>query len=167
MDNFPLTPLLLITKSHPEVVNSVYTMVGIAPPFEMSPDEPFPYHDHRIIQVKALWDTGASISCISDRLVQQLDLHLLDHEKVVTASGVENMPLLMGHLVFPNQTHFLGWEILQFRYGDDDCDLIIGMDVINQGDFSITNFGGRTLFSFRIPSLHSIDYEGEWLNRHE
>lgn len=50
---------------------------------------------------------------------------------------------------------------MQFQYTDDDSDLIIGMDIITQGDFSITNFGGRTLFSFRIPSLHSIDYESE------
>lgn len=32
------------------------------------------------------------------------------------------------------------------------------MDVINLGDFSITNFAGNSCMSFRTPSLHEIDY---------
>jgi hypothetical protein len=31
--------------------------------------------------------------------------------------------------------------------------------IITQGDFSITNMNGKTMFSFRVPTLHSIDYE--------
>jgi hypothetical protein len=37
------------------------------------------------------------------------------------------------------------------------------MDIITQGDFAITNFGGRTMFSFRLPSLESIDFEAAYL----
>lgn len=48
-----------------------------------------------------------------------------------------------------------------FTYGDDDCDLIIGMDIMTQGDLSLTNMEGRTVFSFRIPSLHVVDFEAE------
>lgn len=32
------------------------------------------------------------------------------------------------------------------------------MDIIGIGDFSITNFNQKTCMSFRIPSLHEIDY---------
>ncbi|MBR5398516.1 MAG: SEC-C domain-containing protein [Bacteroidales bacterium] len=32
------------------------------------------------------------------------------------------------------------------------------MNIITQGDFSITNFGGNTTMSFRVPSLQTIDY---------
>jgi hypothetical protein len=32
------------------------------------------------------------------------------------------------------------------------------MDVITAGDFSITNHGGRTVFSFRVPSMSVVDY---------
>ena len=35
------------------------------------------------------------------------------------------------------------------------------MDVINQGDFSVSNFEGKTVFSFRIPSKKTIDYVQE------
>jgi len=39
-----------------------------------------------------------------------------------------------------------------------DCDALIGMDIITLGDFSITNHKGKTCMSFRVPSIHEIDY---------
>ncbi len=40
----------------------------------------------------------------------------------------------------------------------DSVDVLIGMDVIGLGDFSITNKDGKTTFSFREPSMEEIDY---------
>jgi hypothetical protein len=37
--------------------------------------------------------------------------------------------------------------------------LLIGMDIITQGDLSVTNKDGKTCFSFRIPSMEEIDFE--------
>lgn len=41
------------------------------------------------------------------------------------------------------------------------------MDIISLGDFSISNYNGRTVMSFRSPSLTAIDYcmEVEEFNR--
>jgi hypothetical protein len=38
------------------------------------------------------------------------------------------------------------------------CDMLIGMDIIGLGDFAVSNYSGRTLFSFRMPSLTEIDF---------
>jgi uncharacterized protein YecA (UPF0149 family) len=43
----------------------------------------------------------------------------------------------------------------------DGIDVLIGMDIITLGDFSVTNFQGNTCMSFRVPSLHQIDYVEE------
>ena len=32
------------------------------------------------------------------------------------------------------------------------------MNIINLGDFAITNYQGETMMSFRIPSLQKIDF---------
>ena len=32
------------------------------------------------------------------------------------------------------------------------------MDVITQGDFAVSNWDGRTAFSFRVPSRGEIDF---------
>ncbi len=42
-----------------------------------------------------------------------------------------------------------------------DADVLIGMDIINHGDFAVTNRDGRTKFSFRIPSQADIDFVAE------
>ena len=38
------------------------------------------------------------------------------------------------------------------------ADILIGMDIINQSDFAVTNFNGNTMFSFRMPSKAHIDF---------
>lgn len=37
-------------------------------------------------------------------------------------------------------------------------DVLIGMDIISQGDFCVSNYRGRTVFTFRIPSQGVIDF---------
>ena len=42
-----------------------------------------------------------------------------------------------------------------------EAEVLIGMDIINRGDFAVTNRDGRTKFSFRIPSQADIDFVAE------
>ena len=44
-------------------------------------------------------------------------------------------------------------------------DVLIGMDIITQGDFSITNKDQKTVFSFRFPSETHTDYVKEHNHR--
>ena len=37
-------------------------------------------------------------------------------------------------------------------------DVLIGMDIIGLGDFAVSNFQGKTTFTFRIPSLAEMDF---------
>lgn len=39
--------------------------------------------------------------------------------------------------------------------------ILIGMDLISRGDFAVTNHGGLTKFSFRVPSMRHIDFVEE------
>jgi hypothetical protein len=39
-----------------------------------------------------------------------------------------------------------------------DADVLIGMDIIGEGDFAVTHQDGKTTFSFRVPSLKTIDF---------
>ena len=40
-------------------------------------------------------------------------------------------------------------------------DVLIGMDIIMLGDFAVSNFEGKTCFTFRIPSMRKIDFVKE------
>jgi hypothetical protein len=39
------------------------------------------------------------------------------------------------------------------------CDILIGMDIINRGDFAVSNFNNKTQFTFRMPSIEDIDFK--------
>lgn len=109
--------------------------------------------------VNALWDTGAMSSCISHRCAALLGLEVINIVHMATASHIVEAPVYMTHIFLPNFPVFAYIEVLEFQDISDDCDLIIGMDIITQGDLAITNFGGNTFFSFRLPSIQKIDFE--------
>jgi len=39
-----------------------------------------------------------------------------------------------------------------------NVDVLIGMDIIGLGDFAVTNKDGKTVFSYRMPSMECIDF---------
>ena len=47
---------------------------------------------------------------------------------------------------------------MAMEFDSDEYDVVIGMDVICNGDLAITNQDDKTTFSFRIPSVAEIDF---------
>jgi predicted aspartyl protease len=111
--------------------------------------------------VLALWDTGATTTCISEKLVQKLglapddimDLKMADSS--IHTSNVYSVQITMGKFTIP----FI--RVCDLPMINTGHDVIIGMDVMNRGDLSITNYQGKTVLSFREPSLAKIDYVDE------
>lgn len=110
---------------------------------------------------RALWDTGATKTCISINLANELGLSPIDRTKVVGANNepffapVFCVQLRMGSFLIPIQ------NVIGLPMDGTDRDLIIGMDIISKGDLSITNYSGRTVITFRTPSLETINYVDE------
>lgn len=107
---------------------------------------------------KAAWDTGAQFSFISPRLVEVLGLRPYRRADFmgiggdqVTDTYLVNIGLSNGKLI----------SELEVYCGDiDDYDLLLGMDIISQTDFLITNADNRdnrTTFQFRTPSEGGIE----------
>jgi len=55
-----------------------------------------------------------------------------------------------------------GIQVYNLKVSEGDLpsgiDMLIGMDIISLGDFSITHKNGGTTFSFQIPSTHEYDF---------
>ncbi len=63
------------------------------------------------------------------------------------------------NLYLPNQFAVGGVRVTK---GDlIGAQMLIGMDIINRGDFAVTNEGGITKFCFRVPSEGGIDFVAE------
>ncbi len=143
------------TVKHNGFASSLRTKCGVCQGFaiqNLNHGMPHP----PINEYVAIWDTGAEVSSISHRVVQELGLKPVSMVKNYTAAGeiLANVYVINIHLP-------MGVGVAQLPVtGNDlgDIDMLIGMDVISKGDFAVTNVGGITTFSFRIPSQETIDY---------
>ncbi|MGI9089183.1 MAG: SEC-C metal-binding domain-containing protein [Chthoniobacterales bacterium] len=143
------------TSEGPGIQNVLLTPACVRPAFDPSTTE-----DHlRPVgcEVAAIWDTGATGSVISQRVVDNCALKPIGMQKVRGVHGEGVSPVYLVNLEIPPNT---GFPALNVTLGDlgKEIDLLIGMDVINRGDFVVTNFNGKTVFSFRCPSVERIDF---------
>jgi hypothetical protein len=107
-------------------------------------------------QYQGLWDTGASASMISARVVKELGLKPIRQIETRHAQGSTMSNLYYINMMLPN-----GIEIANIAASEGilfDFDVLIGMDVIGLGDFALTHKNGQTVFSFQIPSTHEYDF---------
>lgn len=109
---------------------------------------------------KGLWDTGASKSSITQKIVDDLNLTPIGNTTISTANGVVAVNTYFVDIGLPNGVTIKNVLVSCADLGDD-IDILIGMDIIRHGDFSITNINNRTTFSFRTPSVNEIDYVAE------
>lgn len=110
------------------------------------------------VPTKALWDTGASSSVISTALVKTLGLKPVGQRQVHHGDGCSTRPTYIVNFYLPNGVGILGIIATDFPASHAEFDVLIGMDVICFGDFSITNVAGKTWMTFRTPSCATIDY---------
>lgn len=135
-------------------VNRIISDVSVCAGFDPGqPPEPLP----EFITTRALWDTGATGSCISPEVSERLKLTPVGKARVNHAGGGGETDIFLVNLLLPNRVQVAGVAASQLR-GTHDFGAIIGMDIISSGDFAITHAGGRACMSFRIPPCQTIDY---------
>lgn len=106
----------------------------------------------------ALWDTGASCTCISQTVAKRMSLVKVNERKLTVADNnsfmadVYCVKMQMGCFVIENL------EVCGIPMDGKRENMIIGMDVISKGDLAITNYQGHTFLTFRVPSIELIDY---------
>ncbi|MBO5602641.1 MAG: SEC-C domain-containing protein [Prevotella sp.] len=143
------------TVEYERLADALQTPCGICEAItleELKEGKPHP----QIIQFKAIWDTGATRTSISQRVVDALGLKTIGYGTNHTAGGPITVTIHRINIMLPMGVGIPSLSVSCSKL--DDFDILIGMDVISRGDFSITNVGGKTTFSFRIPSLETINY---------
>ena len=104
-----------------------------------------------------IWDTGASNSSITHKVVKSLALEPIDVVETSTANGIILSNIYKIKI-------YLGNNIIKYVRATecrmDDVDILIGMDVIGDGDFAVSTEpkSGDTYFSYRTPSVGKIDF---------
>ena len=112
---------------------------------------------HKSVEANAIWDTGASRSLIRPEIAAKLDLKPTSKTFMDTPSD-KSVPsnVYLINVYLPNRAKIMAIQALEGT--PNNCDMLIGMDVITLGDFAVTNLNGKTMYSFRIPSMTEIDF---------
>lgn len=108
---------------------------------------------------KAQWDTGATGTCISKELADKLSLVPLGIQRIHTPSGIGMVKRYKADIFLNNELIIKDIDVIDSEIGSQGIDILIGMNIIQLGDFAISNYNGQTQFSFRIPSQEHVDYK--------
>ena len=116
------------------------------------------------------WDTGASGTCISKRVIDALNPKRRGYRTVLTPTGSSIRGVYLLDIVLPNDVLVPDINVIETDIDEQGIDALIGMDIIAMGDFAVSNYDGKLVFTFRIPSIKRTDYVAEvqaenlWVN---
>lgn len=141
------------TSSSGGFLNVLKNQCGISEAFDPASGGTPP----QVIQCDAIWDTGATNSCITQEVIDACGLSPTGIAQVTGVGGTTTEETFLINLHLPSGVAFGGLRVTRGKFVGGAA-ILVGMDVINQGDFSVTNHGGTTKFSFRLPSQKHIDF---------
>lgn len=107
-----------------------------------------------------LIDTGATNTSVSREVAAEMQLVSVGEIDSGTAAGktkanvyVVDLSLCGGRMHFPKH------KVLSANLTEQPgVEMLIGMDILNHGDFALTNYQGKTVATFRIPSQGSLNF---------
>ena len=137
-------------------MNVLRNQCSISQAWDPRRDSPEP----AMVEFDAIWDTGATGSVITQSVVDACGLVATGMTRVIHVDGAANSETYLANIILPNKVVFTSQRVTKGKL-PGGIDILIGMDIINQGDFSVTNFDGLTNFSFRVPSSEHIDFVQE------
>jgi len=138
-----------------DLVNEVHVAKAFDPKSPQKPETPKEFN--------AIWDTGATKSLITQTVVDQCGLKSTGIVQVHTPSGTNRAETYLVSIFLPNKVVIPNIVVTKGILVRND--VLIGMDIIGRGDFAVTNKDGKTVFSFRMPSIECIDFVKHLQNR--
>lgn len=142
------------TTHYKGLSNKLMNNVFISLPGLPTPDLPQPCKTEFI----ALWDTGATMSSISNKVIQECKLKPFTIAEVSGINNIDTTEVYRVNIYLPNKVVIWNIPVTHGKALGKDFDILIGMDVISKGDFAISNLNGITAFTFRYPSIETIDF---------
>lgn len=107
------------------------------------------------LETKALWDTGSNVSCITSEIAGMLGLQPASTGAVFHIGNEEGKKLRRTYIVdFILHKNIFYKSITAVEISDKDgifgeYGVVIGMDIIKTGNFTVENIGEKTKMTFR------------------
>ena len=152
----PRVKIRSFTTEYSGLSNVLFNDVLISEAFDPSSEKVNP-KDHNANSYKAIWDTGATGTVITQKVVDECALSPISVVEVHTAAGKTITNSYLANVWLPNRIIVPNVEVTLGQLAGN-VEVLIGMNIISKGDFAVTNKDGKTVFSFRFPSVESIDF---------
>lgn len=110
------------------------------------------------IEFKSVWDTGATSTVITKHVVTQCLLKPIGMAQIHSVDASKLAYTYFIDITLPNNLEFRNIKVIETEQLGNDEDVLIGMDIISEGDFAVSTYQGRTSFTFRTPSIERIDF---------
>jgi predicted aspartyl protease len=150
------SPSYALTAKSEKLERVLTSAIFVAAPFDPKVTEPSEGSKRKY---QAIWDTGATGCVISPKVATDLGLIPIGLNEIHHGGGAEIAPVHLVSLFLSQKVRFPQIPVTQLNISGSD--ILIGMDVINKGDFAVSNLNGKTSFTFRIPSLKEVDFIAE------
>lgn len=124
----------------------------IQSPAKIKIPDMFPGLSHDWVDVKALWDTGATNSVVFKDLALRLKLPAVGRATTVGIHGPKDVDVFTVDILLMERVLFSTWRVSAGNTGPTSPGIIIGMDIITKGDTSFMASEPGYLFSFLVPS---------------
>jgi len=153
-------PTQSFTTAYPGISRILQNEVHVSKAFDPS-SAPKPLSPQKVGAKKftAIWDTGATGTVISQKVINECGLKPIGIAEVNTANEKRLSSVYFASIFLPNYVYFPQLRVIEGTVSEGD--VLIGMDIITRGDFAVTNSDGRTTFSYRWPSAERIDFVEE------
>ena len=142
----------VFVKEYDRKADAIVTNAILMPAGEVREDRPLPPY---VYTENAAWDTGAQVTIISPRLVETLGLLPCGQGQFMGIGGDQVSDAYLVYVGLSNGD--LIGEVKVYCSEIDDYDILLGMDIITETDFLITNKDARTTFQFRSPSEDGVE----------
>lgn len=142
-----------LTHRNGKIENCIVTPVSITDP-----------DTGTVVNTFGIWDTGATHSVITKKKAQEFGLKVLSMTRVIGVHGPKDVPVYRVTIALNNENinlTTLVTECEELPSNGKEVGMLIGMNIINMGDFAISNYNGKTFMTFLVPSLKQIDYVQE------
>ena len=147
-----------LTVTYSGIASEIRSDIGVSIAYDPQSGDPFPQcHPYQ-----AVWDTGATKTVISTKLVSDLGLSPIGDCDNYTAGNVRKANIYLVNLYLPMGVNIPGLMVIDSELHQTPqlprYDVLIGMDIIGSGDFCITNHEGQTCMTFEMPSYRRFDF---------
>ncbi len=146
--------MAVLNKEYPGMIDAIQTDCIVMPGIEeMTQSRQLSY-----AEVKSMvWDTGATNTLVSSQVVEALGLVPVEQSLVEGVGGIVASSVYRISVYLADNIVFKNVKALCSDIGD--YDLVVGMDIIAQGDFAVSHNKGQVCFSFRYPPKGRIVLE--------